>query len=308
LKKKIGVVCGGSGSSKFVTALTKFAAEEIEPGFVANVSDNFWHRGLYVCPDVDIVTYALAGLLNQKNGWGLSEDTLQRRKMMSRLSREKEWFSLGDQDSAVCSRRTQLYHMGWSLSSITREVGSMLGAKYPVIPSTNESVQTYIRTVEGNLHLQEFWVKNEGMLDAFDVYYMGLENANPAPGCLESLSGSVLLCPANPVTSILPTVNLKRVRSRLKKSRVVAVSPFVGDRPFSGPAGELMKAIGIESNSLGVAKLYSDFLDVLFVDKSENHNLIGSIRELGIECIVTKTKIDSEQDKSSIAKELVAAL
>ena len=308
MKKRFSVICGGSGSSKFASALSEFSEESGDLKFIANVGDNFWHHGLYVCPDIDIIAYSLSNLLDVDKGWGVKGDVHEVRQVLSRISRIPEWFGLGDRDLAVSLKRTELYRKGWSLSSITREICFRLGVKGDLIPATDDPLQTFIRTAEGNLHLQEFWVKNAGKLDVTEVQYQGIEKARPTTRFLEACSEPVIVCPANPVTSILPTLGLRGVKSRLKKTRVVAVSPFVGEKPFSGPAATLLRAGGIETNSRGVAKLYSGFLKALFLDKNEDPSIVQSIREMGIECIITNTRISSESDKAAIAMELVAAL
>ena len=298
------MLCGGSGSSKVVSAIANYASEKIEPSFVTNVGDNFWYHGLLVCPDTDITVYCLAGLLNSTKGWGIQDDSFEAKSVISKMA--PQWFSLGDRDFGLCLWRTQLYQTGWPLSSITKELCSRLGVKYQVIPASDDRLQTFVRTSVGNLHLQEFWVKNGGTLDTFGVEYLGIMDARPSERISDRISGSVLICPANPVTSILPIVNLKGMTERLRKSKVIAVSPFVGDRAFSGPAADLMRGLKIESSSLGVAKLYSKFLKIMFLDKNEEPGIVKSIKDLSVECVQTNTRIESEADKERIAEELTS--
>jgi LPPG:FO 2-phospho-L-lactate transferase len=307
LAKNIGVLCGGSGSSKFVSAISRYGSEDLNPKFVGNVGDNFWYHGLYVCPDIDILTYTLSGLLDASKGWGIIGDSFLGKGSLMKSEGASEWFSLGDKDLGICLRRTELFQRGWKLSTVTRELGLKLGVKYPVIPSTDDSVQTFVRTAEGNLHLQEFWVKRAGKLQPLDVHYVGTESARPLDETSEICKDPILICPANPVTSILPTLNLKGIRSKLSKSKVIAISPFVGNQPFSGPAAGLMRALGFLPNSLGVAKLYSGLLKLFFLDKKESPEIVASVRGMGIECIVTNTRIDTEKDKKKIVEELVSA-
>ena len=304
----VGVLCGGSGSSKFVSAISNYSGDDVEPRFIGNVGDNFWYHGILVCPDIDIITYSLAGLLDTAKGWGIQNDSFVGKEMLSRLSGTQEWFSLGDRDLAVCLKRTEYYQKGWTLSSITKEICTRLGARRSLTPATDDPVQTFVRTVLGNLHLQEFWVKNGGKLDAFGVQYVGIKKATPTQEFLDVCKNPVIICPANPVSSILPSIRLKGIISRLKKSRVVAISPFVGGRPFSGPAANLMRALNIETSSRGVAKLYSDFLKVIFLDKEEEPGIVSSIRDMGVECVLTNTRIESVDDKKKITAELLAAL
>ncbi len=151
---------------------------------------------------------------------------------------------------------------GVSARSHTKSVSTW--SKKSLTPATDDPVQTFVRTVEGNLHLQEFWVKNSGKLDALGVQYVGIKEAKPTQEFLEAGKSSVIICPANPVSSIMPSIKLRGIISRLKKSRVVAISPFVGDKPFSGPAANLMKALNMGANSRGVAKLLLGFSESYF--------------------------------------------
>jgi LPPG:FO 2-phospho-L-lactate transferase len=309
LIKRVGVLCGGSGSSKFASAISKYSREKeaLDLGFVGNVGDNFWYHGLLVCPDIDIITYALSDQLDTQKGWGILNDGYLAKQALSQTGGSAEWFTLGDRDLAICLRRTELLRKGWSLSSITRKLCNAMRARFPVIPSTDDPVQTFVKTHEGFIHLQEYWVKNEGDVEARGIEYVGVKKAIPTDQCLEYCDGRVLICPANPVTSVLPTLSLKGVVARLKRSKVIAVSPFVGDKPFSGPAAKLMKTLGLETNSFGVAKLYSDFLNIILVDAKEDSTIVLEIEDLGIECIKTDTRIASESDGKRIAMELMAA-
>ena len=305
--KRIGVVCGGSGSSKFARAMANYSErrkEKADLGFVANVGDNYWFHGLYVCPDVDILVYSLSGLLDRSKGWGIKSDGFRMKKMLSKLTGE-EWFGLGDSDAAFSIRRTELMNKGWKLSSVTDYYCKALGIKYRVMPATDNSVITYIQTKEGRMHLQEYWVKHKGRPEVTDVEYSGIGTATPNENAIKYLSDYVFICPANPVTSILPTIRIKKIQSALKKSKVLAISPFIGEKPFSGPAGKLMKALGLEADSFGVASLYSQFLKIMLVDKSEDQTIVKKIKELGIECVKTNTKIESSSDESRIAKEVL---
>jgi len=302
------VICGGSGSSKFARAISSYSQQigESDLGFIANVGDNFWYHGLFVCPDVDIITYALSSRLDTSKGWGLASDGFLANQQLSEFGVSQEWFSLGDRDLGLSLKRTELLKKGWKLSTITNYLCQVMKSSYPVIPATDDFLQSFITTSEGIMHLQEYWVKKKASLDPKRVEYLGLSSATPNHLAAESCSNNVIICPANPVTSILPTINLRGFARKISKSRVIGVSPFVGSKPFSGPAARLMGAIGIESNSLGVAKLYSEFLKLFFVDKSEDAGIIHKIKDLGIECLKTNIRMDPDSEQS-IAKELIEA-
>ncbi len=306
--KRTGVICGGSGSSKFALAFTKYkeslnAISEYDLGFIANVSDNFWHLGIYVCPDIDIITYALAGRLDETKGWGIASDSLSTVRTHSIYDSKSGWFDIGDKDLALSLRRTNLLNQGWKLSSITEASGRALGVKYRIIPSTDSDVQTFVGSCLGFVHLQEFWVKNHGSLPVSTVIYRGIDSAKPNPEAETYLkNGTVIICPANPVTSILPSVRIQGVTEWLNSSRVVAISPFVGTSPFSGPAGVMMRALGIPSTSYGVARLYSEFLKLLIVDSNESKETIMKVKDESIECVSMPTRIASNEDQLRLAR------
>ena len=315
MKKRVGILSGGSGSSKFALGLTRLVEsrgeqEEYDLGFVANVGDNFWHLGQYVCPDIDILTYALAGWLDETKGWGISSDTSAAAGTHSTYyDAGSGWFNLGDRDLALSLRRTVLLQRGWKLSSITNAQSAALGVKYAIIPSTDSDVQTYVASCLGYVHLQEFWVKNHGSLPVKSILYLGIEQAEPNAEAQKYLrEGTVLIFPANPVTSILPTVRIHGVAEWLASSRVTAISPFVGDAPFSGPAGVMMRALGVPTTSYGVARLYLGFLKLMVVDSEEDRQIISQVRDEGVECISMPTRISSREDQLKVAKGVLEIL
>ncbi len=307
-KRTVGIISGGSGSSKFATALANYnEVGKHDFAYICNVGDNFFFHGLYVCPDVDIITYALAGILDERKSWGIKEDTWNFVEGLAALG-YGNWFSLGDRDLALCVVRTELINGGLTLSQATDRLRKYLGIKNKIVPATDDSVQTFVDTSKGRIHLQEYWVKMKGALRVSSVDYRGIKNAMPNREVLMLLSKDVLILPANPITSVMPTVSLRGVRKKLRMARVTAISPFIGKSVFSGPAAKLMRAMHIEPSSYGVAKLYSDFLKLFIVDYREENSEIVKIKDFGIECIKSNIKIDSIADKRHIARELMNIL
>ena len=270
------------------------------------MADDFWYHGLFVCPDVDILTYALSKELDDSKGWGLKNDQFLGHQRVSGFGKSPDWFNLGDRDLALSLRRTELLGKGWRLSAITDYLGEAVKTAFRVMPASNDFLQTFVRTIQGLMHLQEYWVKNRGDLLANDLEYMGLSSATANLDAVEACSDNVMICPANPVSSILPIVKLKGFANTLSKARVLAISPFVGDIPFSGPAAKLMKALGLEANSFSVAKLYSDWLDVFVVDSKEISTNVKKIEDLGVECRKMNIRMDPGSE-DEIAKEIITA-
>jgi LPPG:FO 2-phospho-L-lactate transferase len=263
---------------------------------------------LYICPDVDILIYALAERLDERKGWGIKNDSWNFREAYSTLNPNQAWFRLGDSDLALSILRTELIVRDWKLSRITDHFRKIFKIKQIVIPATDNYVQTFVTTTKGRMHLQEFWVKNNGKLNVLKVDYEGISKAKPNPKTLGALSDRVLILPANPVSSILPTVNLSGIRRKLATSKVIAISPFVGSNAFSGPAAKFMTAIGARSNSYEVARLYSEFLKIFLVDSKEDPSIINKVRDLGIECLKTNILIKTEKDRKHIVSEIVNLL
>jgi len=302
---RVVALAGGTGSAKILRGLSRLP---IELTVLANVGDNIWIYGAYVCPDVDIAAYSLAGISGPR-GWGIAGDTFEALHWMSRLGVET-WFELGDRDLAVCLARTEMLRRGRSLTEATRRIAKSLGVGPSILPITNEHLETRIKTPERELHLQEFWVRERGRPRVIGVRYEGAPRAKPTPEVVAALSTAdrIVVCPANPVTSMGPMLALTGFRRLLRETpaRVVALSPMVGGAPFSGPAGKLLRATGSVPNSYGVARLYSDFMDCIVISETDV-TLAERIRTLGIECMTAATRISGRSDEIRLARVLVRA-
>ncbi len=298
------LLAGGTGSSKLLRGVQALG---VDMTVVANVGDNAWVYGVYVCPDVDIACYALAGISDRAKGWGIRGDSFQTLSQLARVGVET-WFRLGDRDLANCLARTQMLREGRTLTEATEVLADRLGVGCAVLPACDEPVQTVVSTPRGELGLQEFWVREKGRPRVLGVRYAGADRARPPAGIREAvrLADVVVVCPANPVTSIGPTLAIPGY-SRLLRSarRVVALSPMVGDRPFSGPAGKLMRATGVQPSSLGVAKLYSGFADVLVI-AGEDSGMVPEIRRLGLDCVTADTRMGGPSDEVRVAREVLS--
>jgi LPPG:FO 2-phospho-L-lactate transferase len=307
--RRISIICGGSGSSQFARLFGRYSATSgsFEPIFIANVSDNYWYHGLYVCPDVDITTHALSGLLDTSKGWGIASDNYTGKELLSKLG-EAEWFGLGDKELSYCVRRTELLKLGWKLSSATEHIAKLLGITFHIYPATDDTLATFVRTNLGSMHLQEFWVKRKAKPILSGVFYEGISEARPHAALSKSAPDFAIVCPANPVTSILPIVGLRGVSKRLAGKRTVAISPFVGNRPFSGPAGKLMLALSIEPSSYGVASLYSQFVKLFIIDKMDDSSVKDRIKDLGMECIAMNTRVGEDSKNDDLARDILSLI
>lgn len=301
---RVVALAGGTGSAKLIRGLSKLP---VELAVVANVGDNVWMYGVYVCPDVDIACYTLAGIADRKRGWGIDGDTFE---MMSRLDRLglETWFRLGDRDLANCLARTEMMRSGVTLTEATQRICEVLGATVDVLPVADSHVETRVVTTAGDLHLQEFWVRDHGKPSVRSVRYEGADQSRVTRQvqAVVEKADRIIVCPANPVTSISPMLAVPgfvHMLSRVK-AEVIALSPMDGRTPFSGPAGKLMKAMNIRGDSVGVASIYSKFLDRLVISERDAA-LAREIESIGVKCLLSNTMMRSQDDELRLARELV---
>lgn len=298
----IVVLTGGTGGAKFVQGL-KQALPARELTCIVNTGDDLRWWGLDVSPDVDSISYALAGMLSRERGWGVEGDTFQCLEAMRRLG-APAWFQLGDRDLALHISRTEKLASGKPLSEATAEIAQALGVESRVLPMTDERVETRVQTAAGELSFQEYFVREHYEVALEGVRFEGAEQARPAPGVVEAIAvaEAVLIAPSNPVTSIGPILSVPGIREALKQTpaRVAAVSPIVGGAAVSGPAGELMRTQGLAVSAQGVAQAYSDFLDVLIVDERDAAEKTA-VERVGIELRTARTVMKSEADKAGLA-------
>ena len=306
----IVLLTGGTGGAKLIQGLSL----EVEPDrlfVVCNTADDCVVHGLHVSPDVDTVTYTLAGIADTAKGWGIQNETFTVLKWLGKFG-EDTWFQLGDKDLATHITRSRLLSEGFSLTQLTEQICKAFCIRSAVVPMSDERVQTKIVTPKkGVVSFQEYFVRDGWADECEGISYEGAQASRPAPGVLESIQGAtaVILCPSNPVTSIGPILAVPGIRDALRETRapVVAVSPIVGGRPFSGPTHKFMASLGMEVSALGVAEAYQDFLDVLFIGP-EDGELIPRIKDLGIKTKVTSIQLDSLPAKRQLARELLNAI
>lgn len=303
----ITALAGGTGAARFLTGLTKIVGED-DLSVVVNTGDDIELFGLHVSPDLDIVMYTLAGIVDEKKGWGIRNDTFRCLHALRRM--DEVWFTLGDKDLATHMFRTNHLKKGLTLSEVTKNIASLLGLHLTIIPMTDDKFETRIVTETGPIHFEEYLVKRGSKDRVLGVEYAGAENAKPAAGVLESILASdlVIICPSNPIVSIGTILSVKGVRDALKRTdaKKVAISPIVSGLPIKGPADKLMRGLGLEVSAYSVAKLYSDFLDTFVLDKADTKEK-HRIETLGIEVRVTNTIMKSLRDKVELARTVLGA-
>ncbi|RLG80216.1 MAG: 2-phospho-L-lactate transferase [Thermoprotei archaeon] len=305
---RVTALAGGVGAARFLRGLVHVVPPE-NITVIGNVGDDLEVHGLYVSPDLDILMYTLAGIVDEEKGWGVKGDTFNCLSMLSRYGCET-WFKLGDLDLATHIYRTLLLRKGFKLSEVTRILCEKLGVRVRIIPVTDSPLRTVILSDKGELQFQEYFVKLKFDVKVTGVRFAGVEEAEPAEGVLEALeeADAVIVCPSNPVVSIGPILAVKGVREALRKTGkpVVAVSPIIGGRAVKGPADRLMRDLGFKPSALGVAELYRDFLKVFVIDL-QDARLKPSIEALGIRVEVTGTLMKSLEDSVRLAEETLKA-
>jgi len=304
----IVALCGGVGAARFLTGLVQEVAPERVHAIV-NTGDDREFYGVQVCPDLDIVSYTLAGRVDTELGYGLKGDTHQLIERLEKLGHEA-WFRLGDQDYANCLHRTQRMQEGAGLAEITRELTADLGVAPRLLPMSEDPCPTLVELESGaKMHFEEYMIR-EGAPDCVrSVDLSAAERATPAPGVLEAIAAAsaILICPSNPVVSIGPILAVPGIRDALLRSDApcVAVSPIVGDAPIKGPARQLLSGIGVAVSAAGVAGHYRELIGGFVFDERDAAQE-EEIRQLGLATACTDSIMRDREAAARLARSTLA--
>jgi len=306
-KLKITALAGGVGASKLLLGLY----EVMDPTFltvIVNTGDDIVLHGLKISPDLDIVTYTLAGVVDPKKGWGLRRETFRALKLLAAYDRPN-WFNLGDRDLATHIHRTALLAEGRTLSQVADHIRKALGVKSRILPMSDDPIPTMIDSNEGELHFQEYLVKRRAEPLAKGIRFVGAESAKPAPGVLEALreADRILICPSNPLISIGPILAVPQIRDELRaqKQKVIAVCPIVAGKSLKGPSDKMLAQLGHEPTALGVAKLYADFTGTFIIDPADKAQS-AAISALGMKVAILRTVMKTLAQKRNLARSLLS--
>ena len=304
----IVVLAGGVGAARFLQGVVQIVPQE-QITVIVNTGDDRDFYGLHVSPDSDIVMYTLAGMVDEKQGWGIRNDTYNTMQQLTSYGNE-DWFLLGDRDLATHIHRSRLLRQGKTLSEVSENLRERLGLQLRVLPMSDQPVSTHIQTPAGLLHFQEYMVKRHCVDEVQDVLFVGSSGAKPAPGVLGAIqqASAILIAPSNPIVSIGSILAVPGIHDALHETQgmIVAVSPIVGGAPIKGPADKLMSGMGMDVSAVGVARCYRDFLDVMVIDEQDAH-LRTAIEDLGIPTIVTNTIMRDTATKAALAREVLQA-
>jgi LPPG:FO 2-phospho-L-lactate transferase len=306
-KLQITALAGGVGASKLLLGLY----QEMDPRLltvIVNTGDDIVLHGLKISPDLDIVTYTLAGVIDAKKGWGFARESFRMLERLAVFGREN-WFNLGDRDLATHIHRTVMLADGKTLSETAESIRTALKVKARLLPMSDTPVPTIIDSNEGPLHFQEYLVKRRAEPVVKGIRFVGVESAAPAPGVLEAIreADRILICPSNPLISIGPILAVPGIREELRahKSKVVAVCPIVGGKSLKGPSDKMLTQLGHESTAAGVAKLYADFTGTFVVDSVDKAHA-ETIAALGMQVVTLPTVMKTLTQKRRLARSLLA--
>jgi LPPG:FO 2-phospho-L-lactate transferase len=290
---------GGVGGAKLALGLSRvLPAEKLL--IVANIGDDFEHLGLSICPDIDTLTYVLAGLDNQVAGWGRRDETWSFMETISALGGE-DWFRLGDRDLALHVERTRRLRAGQTLSEITADVCRRLGVRPRVLPMSNDRVRTRVHAEDGWIDFQDYFVRQQCRPVIRELVFVGAAEAQPQPEVVAALKSgdvrAVVICPSNPFISIEPILAVPGLRAAIKNcgAPVVAVSPIVGGRAVKGPTAKMLQELGLAVTSAAVAERYGDLLQGYVVDQADAQGISTKLH-------IAPTLMTTLEDREALAR------
>jgi LPPG:FO 2-phospho-L-lactate transferase len=288
----VTVLAGGVGAARLLTGMVR-AVPPASVTAVVNTGDDMVLHGLAISPDVDTVTYTVAGAIDPERGWGLRDETWQAMATLERYG-GATWFGLGDRDLGTHLYRTQRQAEGAPLSTVTAEIARAWGLEMTVLPVTDDPLRTMITLADTGeeIGFQDYFVARRHAVPVKGVRVAGAPEARPAPGVVDAIAGAgtVVVAPSNPIVSIGPVLAVPGVQEAVEARRdtVVAISPLVGGRALKGPADRLLRELGHEESVVGVARLYAPLTGTLVIDEADADRA-DEVRAEGLRCVVTDT-------------------
>ncbi len=304
---KVVAIAGGVGGAKLAFGLSKVLPPE-DLTVIVNVGDDFTHLGLRICPDLDTVTYTLAGLDNRETGWGVAGDTFHALDALTRLD-GPTWFRLGDRDMATHLWRTSLLAQAIRLTEVTGQICASLKVGPRVLPATDDAVPTRVQTDEGELDFQDYFVRRRCEPRVARIVFGGIESAKASPEVLAALDAAdgIVLAPSNPFVSIEPVLALSGVREAVMRKPAVAVSPIVGGEAIKGPAAKMMLELGLDVSPAGVAKRYAGIIGGFVMDEVDAA-LTSQVATTGLRVRMAQSIMRTDADRASLARECIEML
>ena len=302
----IVALAGGVGGAKLAHGLYRqLPADDLT--VVVNTADDFDLWGLRVMPDTDTVLYTLAGIANPETGWGIAGDSFAMLDMLARYG-EDTWFRVGDRDLATHMTRTRLLREGQTYTEVVGALAKSLGVGARILPMSDQPVATFVRTPDGELPFQEYFVRRRHADEVRGVRFEGVERATlpAAIGKAIRQARAIVLCPSNPIVSIGPILAVPGMRDALRDASApkVAVSPIVGGRALKGPADRMLAGLGEEVSAYGVARFYGNLLDGMVIDQVDADDA-PRVEALGVRAVITDTVMRDEADRARLAADML---
>jgi LPPG:FO 2-phospho-L-lactate transferase len=315
----ITALAGGVGAARFLVGLVD-VVPPADVTAVVNTGDDVELHGLWICPDLDTVTYTLAGAINPGTGWGLAGETWQAMDALGRYTPHAPagsragvtWFGLGDRDLATHLFRTARLREGATLSEATAEITAAWGVTARLLPMSDDRVQTMVTITEGGgdleIGFQDYFVGRRHQVPVTQVRFAGAEGARPAPGVVDALheADTIVVCPSNPLVSIGPIRAVPGLEAAVsaRRARVVAISPIVAGAALKGPADHMMAELGHEPSVVGVARLYARLAATLVIDEADA-DLAAAVEAEGMRCVVAPTVMTGPDEAAALAKRVL---
>jgi LPPG:FO 2-phospho-L-lactate transferase len=310
-------LCGGVGAARLLSGLVRVVPPRHILAIV-NVGDDTVLHGLHISPDIDTITYTLAGMDNRETGWGVAGETWTVMDELSQLGGES-WFRLGDRDLATHLFRTERLGGGATLSAVTSEIAGRRHLNVHLVPVTDDPLRTLLTLAEPSalgpagteVAFQDYFVRLRHGVKVSAVRFEGAESARPAPGVIESIAGAegIVVCPSNPIVSIGPLLAVPGIREALAERRgdIVAISPIVAGAALKGPADRLMAELGSSPSVEGVARLYAPWVSTLIIDEADRERA-PAVEAEGLRCLVAPTIMNSPERTAALARLVVDTL
>lgn len=303
------MLAGGVGGARFLRGLTRIT-DPRRVTVIGNTGDDDELFGLYVAPDLDTITYTLAGRVDPARGWGIARDTTACLDTLGELG-GPTWFRLGDRDLATHMLRTAWLQSGRSLAEVTAHLARRHGVAVRLLPMSNDPVRTFVHTGRGRRPFQSYLVRDRARGTVRRIELDGARRARPAPGVMAAIRNAraLVIAPSNPLVSIAPIVALPGVRAALarRRRRTAAISPLVGGRPVKGPLHRMLRGLGLEVSPRGVARCYQGLADVFVLDRRDAA-WAGRIEALGMRVVVTDTFMRSRKHAARLAATVLDAM
>jgi LPPG:FO 2-phospho-L-lactate transferase len=303
-------LAGGVGAARMLAGLIQVAQPERIVAIV-NTGDDVTLHGLHISPDLDTVTYTLAGAVNPETGWGLAGETWATMDELARYgSGRLAWFRLGDRDLATHLYRTSRLHEGATLSQVTAEIAERWQVGVGIVPMSDDPVETRVTVGGVEIGFQDYFVGRRHDVTVESIRFAGIEHARPSPGVVNAIDSAdvIVICPSNPLVSIAPVLSVPGIENAVaaRRAAVVAVSPIVAGHAIKGPADRLLVELGHEASAVGVARLYARIAGTLVIDETDA-GLAKAVEAEGLHCVVAPTIMRGPAEAAALARVVLAA-